>query len=592
MLAAQGGDLKLELEMQGQADAYYVNPMGDDGLVLFYPTDSVNAFDERMWSFIRYTSDFIGIWDRQIVARPGLKYARHAWDGLHLQVLLMSERPRGKRKFQVFSLNTESGELVEIEGVIPYNLKITDFSVVRNLGFIAGETQQGKFEKTARKASSFLLIPAFLGINRYEEEAVHYLVNVDSMEVDQLRYKFNGVSTIQNQARNKIARSMSSIVYNSPTRKEDFLYIKEYAGDKLIRNLEVSPKSDRRLLSGYTTHVNRDEFIVAGTYAQAYFRQKFFRRLGAFLSGERLPNYANGIYITKIGYRGQIFTQFYNFAEFEDFWSSYKPRQKRKVKRKQKRKKKKGKEVLLDFKLDVHQLIETDKTYLLVGRVIEEASERQQRQMARDINNANSRSHTSRPYSSSNSRSSSSTIKPPHEIIAAFDKKDGKILWDASFPIKGQKSVDLGDRMQVLIDGDTTTLVYQVGSSILGYPLLPRDTTEAEEVAPKKKTRIPSRRSNTSKSTRGKKKLSRKERKKQAEEEEEAERKEPVEPKVLKRLAGDFSINRVGFKTGIVYWHDNYFLAWGYEKEEVPQGILVRPNKGEPQRVFLYKIGY
>ncbi len=528
------GDLRLDLEFYGQADAYYINPMGDGGLVLFYPTDSVNAFGERMWSFIRYTSDFTRIWDRQIMALPELNYAQHTWDQTSLHVLLMSEKPLKKRRIQIFSLNTETGDLEEMEGLIPYNLKLNDFSSVRNIAYIGGETQMTKFENTARTIGAMLVIPTFLGITQNEPEAVHYMADMNEKKFRQFRYDYNGVATIQRQAPNYKARSMSTVIYHSPTRKEDHLYLKEYAGDKLIRNLEVSPKSDRRILTGQTLHLNRDEFLVTGTYAQAYFRQKIFKRIGLFFSGQRLPPNANGIYIAKIGYRGQVFTEFYNFAEFENFWEVYKPKVKRKVKRKQKRKEKKGKEVILNFKLLMHDVIETEDTYLLVAEVYEEEYKRE---MVRDIRTGIMQD-AGREYFAG--------YKYTHAIAAAFNKKDGKMIWDNSFPINNILSMNLEERVEVLPGPDSTIMIYSQG------PYLQSRTIQGGEV---------------------------------------------LEPREIKKMTGEFSGGRIGFESDIVHWYDNYFLAWGYEQPVKEEEGLLSALRGQdkekkPQRVFLYRIGY
>lgn len=526
-------DLRLELEFFGQAESYYINPMGADGLVLFYPTDSVNAFGERMWSFIRYTADFVRIWDRQIMARPEMMYAEHTWDRKSLHVLLFTPKPKGKRKFEILTLNTETGDLAQMEGLIPYNLKLNSFSAVRNIAYIGGETQTTKFENTLRGIGSVLVIPTFLGITQYEPKVVHYMADTENKQLEKFRYKYEGISTVQRQAPNYISRSMSTVIYHSPKRKEDHIYLKEYAGEKLIRNLEVSPKSDRRIITGQTKHLNRDEFLVAGTYAQAYFRQKLFKRIGLFFSGQRLPPNANGIYLAKIGYRGQVFTEFHNFAEFENFWEVYKPRIKRKVKRKQKRKQKKGKEVILDFKLLIHDMIETEDSYLLVAEVYEEEYKRE---TVRDIRTGIIQD-AGRQYFAG--------YKYTHAIAAAFDKKDGKMIWDNSFPLNGILSMNLEERVEVLPGADSTVMVYSQG------PFLQSRTIQGGEV---------------------------------------------LEPREVKKMTGEFSGGRVGFESDIVHWYDDYFLAWGYEQpQQEEEGLLSfrsADKEKKPQRVFLYRIGY
>lgn len=530
-------NLRVEVVLDKQSsENYYVLPTGEDGLVLFNMIDSIGENKkERIWAFTKFTTDFIKIWDREIPIPYRLIYERHYWDGLSLHVLLLHEKERQKRQFEIISLNAETGEIRSNGGVIPYNVKVNDFSVIRNLAYIGGETQMGKLEGYGRGLAAAFIVPIYMGVLNYDPNLVFTMVDTESGEKEKMDLDFFKSSSVQSLTPNPRARSMSTIISHTPSKWDSKVYVKEYAGDKLIRNLEVNPKGDNRLITARVMHLNRNEFMVVGTYSAAYYEQKFWKRLGAILTGQRLPLYAQGIYVAKFEYRGQKYIKYYNFAEFENFFEAYGKRYEKKVKKKKKKKEKKGKQLLLDFSLLLHDIVEANGEYLLVA---ESYKPEYRKESSYDP-------ITGRFFSP---REVFVGYRYTHAIVAGIDIKTGELKWDNSFPIWNILSFNLKERVQILVKEDEkgqpieTTLVYNNE----GY--LQSRTIEEGEV---------------------------------------------LEPKNIKAIQTEFASDRIrsDFNSDIEYWYDNYFLAWGYQKiKKTDEKVF--SNKRNRQVFYFYKVGY
>ena len=265
-----------------------------------------------------------------------------------------------------------------------------------------------------------------------------------------------------------------------------------------------------------------------GTYAAAYYRQKFWKRRRCLAYGQRLPEMSQGIYVAKFKYRAQKFIKYYNFTEFENFFEAYGKKQEKKVKKKAKKKKKKGKELLMDFNLLLHDIIETESEYLLVAEVY------------REVYKSNDPNDHSISITKEKGKDEFAGYQYTHAMVAGIDPETGEMKWDNSFPIWNVVSQNLEEHVQVLAseENDVSTLVYNFDGML-------QSRTIAEG--------------------------------------------EVIERRDIKALRNDFIRNSMNddFESEIAYWYGNYFLAWGYQKVKNEEGGLMRSFSKKPISTFI-----
>jgi hypothetical protein len=153
------------------------------------------------------------------------------------------------------------------------------------------------------------------------------------------------------------------------------------------------------------------------------------------------------MYISKMTGDKQDFIKYYKFNDFENFFSFMKPRRQERVRNRIVKKREKGKEYQLRYRLLLHDIIEQDDQYILIG----EAFYPQYR----------SNSFYGYGYYG-NGRYSDRIFdgyKYTHAVVCGFDKK-GNLLWDNSFGIQDFVSYHLVEAVKVAVDEDKIVLVY------------------------------------------------------------------------------------------------------------------------------------
>lgn len=503
----------LELQLDEDTKACFVQPTAEDGFLLFYQVDTVSQpkppqLPGRKCHFRKYTAEFDLIWRKTINIPGRYNYESHFWDNERLYVLLSNTVLPISFPYMIISISGESGEITTAEGTIPYNFKLNDFSGVNGYAYIAGETKMDALEQVGRILAACLIIPLYTGVLQYDSDAICMQVDMATGKSRELPQKYYGLARAEQLVPNYRARAMTEVIFNQPDKFEHRVHIKEYAGPTLIRNFNLKPHDDHRPINITLNHVNRFDCIAAGSYAWAYKSQRLYRNIAASITGSIATAYPQGIYAARFSYNGQKFIHFYPFQLFEKFYeefqyemmrieppeeeeeeeeeeidlSSLPPRQQRKMERKlermaereqarenrlmRKKARRPAKELLPDFKVLMHPPLEMKQDYLLVAELY-------------------------RPSGTASGEESGGAIvigaKPVasgfdhfHTLIAAIDKRTGTFSWETSFPFTARSKGALKPQIQIMPhkEGGHLLLIPEVGQ--LGQKLLAEDGTITE----------------------------------------------------------------------------------------------------------------
>ena len=118
----------------------------------------------------------------------------------------------------------------------------------------------GKLEGYGRGLAAAFIVPIYLGSAQLRSQLVFSMVDTETGKKEKMDLDFFKSSSVQSLTPNPRARSMSTVITHTPSKWDSKVYIKEYAGEKLIKNLEVNPKGDNRLITARVMHLNRNEF--------------------------------------------------------------------------------------------------------------------------------------------------------------------------------------------------------------------------------------------------------------------------------------------------------------------------------------------
>jgi hypothetical protein len=390
--------LRLEIIPEKEKDELYnVVALGEKGLLVStqpsYPVASRNG-----WSLVRYDTLLNKVWENFYPIDSRMMPTKVYKDDTYFYVLLTEKE---SLDIQIFRLDYVTGYSELIKGsTLAYMMDINSFKVLGSTAYIGGMVKYRPvvvafniFDRRSR------VLPGL-----YEPNS-----EISTIDVDNFHYVAN------------------IITYNTHRRKCNLTIRSFDNGGRLLKNLTMQSQKEKSLQTGKVTPLNEEEQMVIGNYSL------------------RCSPYSQGLYMAKLNGDNQEFIKYYQFNDFQNFFSFMKPRRQERVRNRISKRREKGKEYLLRYRLLLHDIIERDDQYILVG----EAYYPQYRSSS--VPGAfYGRFYNDRIFDG---------YKYTHAVVCGFDKK-GNLLWDNSFEIDDFTSYHLEEVVKVALDDDRIVLVY------------------------------------------------------------------------------------------------------------------------------------
>ena len=198
----------------------------------------------------------------------------------------------------------------------------------------------------------------------------------------------------------------------------------------LVQDVVLNSEDKRNLVDGASSSFAHGIQLIAGTHS---------KKNTAFSKGLYLSKFING---------RQQFIEFYDYADLENFFGYHNTKREERIKRRIEKRRQLGKKKQFNYRLLVHDIIETDNANIMVAEAY----------YPRYSNNgyyagAFGAPNFARPITNFLG------YKYTHAIVVAFDNQ-GKILWDHSFKIKGKLSYSLDKFVSVSSFQNKIVLMY------------------------------------------------------------------------------------------------------------------------------------
>lgn len=232
-----------------------------------------------------------------------------------------------------------------------------------------------------------------------------------------------------------------------------------------VGQIVLNPDPDYSLLNGRLFMLNDSTKLMIGTYG--------FRNMQGNNNSA-----SQGLFLSKIVYDEVDFTQYHSFTDFKNFFNFMSEREQERMQRKIERKKESGTDVKLNYRLLVHDIIEQNGNYLISGEVF----------YPEYRNNMNGPYGMSSwwgspmmspwgwggfgmfpsyglwnpyywdPWFGSRRMNNGQVFNGfvyTHAIVAGFNPK-GELLWDNSLPFENVRSMELKEKIRVKPNPDQT----------------------------------------------------------------------------------------------------------------------------------------
>ena len=458
-----------------------VTPIRDKGLLASTQPRYPQSKDGNVWKISRYDTTLQKVWEFEYKVEDLFQPSQTYLDTNFYYVLLTL--PESK-KFKVFRLDIATGEHQWLDGNALTYIYVTDFKVLSNTAFIGGVVNYRPvvltfnfFDKRTR------VLPAL-----YEPRT-----ELNHIQIDPFQRRTNVL--IHSQERTQAKLSIRSF---------------DYSG-KLLQNVLLQSPKEKGLLTGRITSLNGQQQLVMGHYAH-----------------KNLP-YSQGLFMAKLNGENQEYIKYFQFNDFKNFFSFMKPRRQERIKERILKKRQKGKEMLLHYRVLMHDIIETADQYILVGEALY-PQYRSGSMAGYNVNPMLGSRYGDRVFDG---------YRYTHAVVCGFDKS-GNLLWDNCFEIQDVVNYELGEVVEVVMNE---------GNIILAYP-------EEGEIH--------------TKVIRGS---------------------EVVKENEKFKIATNFEEDKVldSDDVNIDQWYGQYFISWGTQEIQGPRYGGLKPER---QVFYLNKITY
>ncbi len=203
---------------------------------------------------------------------------------------------------------------------------------------------------------------------------------------------------------------------------------------ELIKNISLQPSDEHSLLFGKTVKLDRKAELIVGTYAR------------------KRSDMSRGIFLAKISEEGDQVINYYNYADLKNFFSYMKARKQKRIEERIKRRKVKGKKNKYSYRLLVHEVVERDGKFIMVGEAF--YPKYSQASYYGGIG-----------YYGNSYGSAFDGYKYTHAVVLGFDRR-GRLLWDNSFEINDVESYTLDQFVHISMNEKEIALIYMFEDEI------------------------------------------------------------------------------------------------------------------------------
>ncbi|HQH19069.1 MAG TPA: hypothetical protein PKZ43_05900 [Bacteroidales bacterium] len=499
---SQDKPLRVEIEAKYNSDSYVIIPFGENGVILFSPSNENIDKTNQKWYFTLYDTDFKEVWTKEQAVNKGFRFMFFDYSDQYLYIYLENKySSSSKGNFQILKIDVVNSSISTFNSEISKKSTITGFKVINDVAMLSGHTLPAKGKTIGQTALSFTLIPLITGINIKRYQPLIYLYDMASKTGKLVENEYPAQAYVDGLTKDTLQSSYLLSIKNFIPRKTNIMHIDEYniSGEKLSTISLTTNNEKRKLNTAKVASLNQNEKVIIGTYNNNTKGNSANPAFSGFSEG------SNGIYVANTNNNIQQNITFYNFSKFKSFYSYLTARRTFKMIKKATKLEAKGKEILYDYKLLVHDIIERDSSYIMIA----EAYYPEYHQVHRTTFDIYGRPTTTTEMVFDGYRYTNA-------IIACFNKK-GEILWENSFDMFNILTFNLHERIKVLIDGEDIVLAYNYAGDIASKVIQGNDVIESKEYT-----------------------------------------------KIETSYNNDKVIN--DYDSDMEYWYGNYFISYGYQR--------------------------
>lgn len=401
---------RFEVEMDIFDDPYEVLSGEESGILLYRAMDKFKSGQE-LWEFVKLDTALREDWSKEYYIDLDYEYRGYDYHSGNFSLL-----------FEINQYNTHDLMLIQLNAVTGD----TTYHRIKNL--VAIELHEFEMSRTAAIIGGYYNNNPVVIHYDLATKKTRVLPGVygDKTEIVQLKVEGDYIKIL---ASTRTLDKKNTLALKTYDRNGEYLY-----------NYVFEPKDETGLIFGRIANTGFDANLICGTY------------------GHRRSDYSRGLFLARHRENEKQELEYFDFADLENFFTYMKAKRQTRISNKISRKKIKGKKAKFNYRLLVHDVLENDGNFIMIGEAFYPRYE--------------STSYYS-GYGSSWGRysgggqtvSSFAGYKYTHAVIVGFNKQ-GKMLWDNSFEIEDVQTFALEQYVHADAYDDKIVLLYLYNDEI------------------------------------------------------------------------------------------------------------------------------
>lgn len=401
---------RLEIELKNYEQKFLVVSAEERGLILTRQVQNTETRRENKYEVYHIDTAFnIEYHDFLFVET---KFTLKGYDVFDEQFYMLFEYMGSRPEFYLVRMNLidYSINTFQFESQLP--LALTEFEIIENTIVLGGFVN-----------SRPTVVTYFFGENKPKVLPGFYNNKSELLQIEMEDDKgvFHTISAFKTD-RGRKALNLKTFDTNGNT----------------VKDINIDPTDDYSLLYGRATSLKGEALLVTGTYTK--------KRL----------DMSRGLFIARVNPNGEYVINYYNFADLKNFFNYMKAKREKRVRERIERRKIKGKKNKFNYRLLVHDIVERNGRFIMVG-------EAYYPKYSYNSFYAGSFSYGN-PYNN-NYCQIFDGYKYTHAVVIGFDRR-GRLMWDNSFEVNDVVSWTLDQYVHVSHKKDKTALLYLYDNEI------------------------------------------------------------------------------------------------------------------------------
>lgn len=399
---------------------------GEKGLFVMRQMPSELAFDK--WEIFFLDNDFEITWRKEYSIEKPYDFVDYYFENDQAFVLFSTFSSNAKA-LKLLTFNTKGSAFeVPIKNYIPFSY--FDFVATQESILISGH---------------FNYRPVVILYN-FTEKIPRVLPGVFLDDTRLIELKVNDNNTYDVMLAIKNLAKQKTLILNTFDQ-----------GGNLVKQISLKSERAKGLLFGRSETLNENDQIIAGVYGR-----------------NTTSGYTRGVFVANVNELGEQRTKFYNYADLKNFFRYMRAKREKRVLNRIDRRRIKGKKLKFNYRFIVHELIEHEGDYVMLGEAFYPRY--------KSVSNSGAGF-----FGLPTSRGAFATnlvfdgYRYTHAVVIGFDK-NGKLLWDNSFEINDVVSFELEQFVQASVEDDKIILLYVYEDKIRSKIIKGNEVLEGKEL--------------------------------------------------------------------------------------------------------------